>query len=189
MRLLVSACLGGRTCRYDGKSRSVTLIQELIDCGVALPICPEVDGGLTVPRSASEIVGGTGVDVLQEQARVINKDGEDVSTEFRKGAEESLRIARENGAIAAILCERSPSCGVRMIYDGTFCRQLQPGMGVTSAILARDGIELISSEDPDLRGRIKDYLELMRRGQECGLEGGSSTSGQWGGPSASGLRR
>jgi len=159
LRLLVSACLGGRVCRYDGQSRSVALIQELIDCGVALPIYPEVDGGLAIPRPASEIVGGTGADVLQGRARVINKDGVDVSAEFRKGAEESLRIARETGAVAAILCERSPSCGVRMIYDGTFSRQLQPGMGVTSAILARDGIELISSEDPDLRQRMKDYLD------------------------------
>lgn len=168
MKLLVSACLGGRACRYDGKSRSVALIQELIDSGVALPICPEVDGGLTIPRSASEIVGGTGVEVMQGQARVIDKDGVDVSAEFRKGADECLRIARETGAVAAILCERSPSCGVRMIYDGTFCRQLQSGMGVTSAILTLHGIELISSEDPDLQERIKDYLELIKRGQVAG---------------------
>ena len=150
----MSACLGGRASRYDGSSRGIPLVRELIDCGTAFPICPEVEGGLTTPRPACEIVGGTGVDVLQGQARVINKDGVDVSAEFRKGAEESLKMAKEVGATAAILCERSPSCGVKMIHDGTFCGRLQPGMGVTGAVLALAGIEPISSDDPDLRERV-----------------------------------
>lgn len=176
MKLLVSACLGGRACRYDGGSRNVALIRELIDCSAALPICPEVDGGLTIPRPASEIVGGTGVDVLLGQARVINKDGVDVSAEFRKGAEASSKIAQETGVVAAILCERSPSCGVKMIYDGTFRRQLQPGVGVTSAVLALAGIELISSEDPNLWERVNTYLERINTCKR--IQGdGSSVSG------------
>ena len=105
---VVSACLAGESCRYDGGCSPCPAVQALVRTGQALPVCPEVLGGLPTPRVPSEIRGG----------RVVAKDGTDVTGAFTCGAEEALRLALENGCTAAILKARSPSCGSGEIYDG-----------------------------------------------------------------------
>ena len=115
--ILVSACLLGCACRYDGQSKPNPLVQELARRGLAVPVCPEQLGGLPTPRKPSERRGD----------RVVMSDGRDVTAEYRRGAEETLRLARLYGCTAAVLKERSPSCGCGRIYDGTFTGTLTDG--------------------------------------------------------------
>jgi uncharacterized protein YbbK (DUF523 family) len=143
---LVSACLMGVPCRFDGRHNRIPEVQQLVMEGKAIPVCPEQMGGLSTPRLPAEIVGGDGDDVLDGTAKVINSQGEDVTMAFIRGAEEALRIAKTVGATEAILKERSPSCGSCMIYDGTFQGVKQAGQGVTAALLRRNGIEVESEE-------------------------------------------
>ena len=144
MKILISACLLGVNCRYDGgNSRDDNAIrnhqsEELI------PVCPEEAGGLPTPRPAVEIVGGDGNDVLDGKAKVLTAEGEDKTEEFLKGAKHALELAQSQGATSVILKARSPSCGCGNIYDGTFSGTLTPGNGVTTALLKRNGIEVIS---------------------------------------------
>jgi len=119
----------------------------MVEEGVAVPFCPEQAGGLTTPRSPSEIIGGDGMDVLQGKARVINDKGEDVTEAFVKGAEEALKLARLIGADTAILKSKSPSCGTKCVYDGTFSGKLREGMGVTAALLLSEGIKILDSSE------------------------------------------
>ena len=128
--ILVSACLLGCACRYDGQSKPNPLAQELARRGLAVPVCPEQLGGLPTPRNPSERRGD----------RVVMNDGRDVTAEYRRGAEETLRLARLYGCTAAVLKEKSPSCGSSLIYDGSFTGTLRPGVGVTAALLLRNGI-------------------------------------------------
>lgn len=144
--ILVSACLAGFPCRYDGKSKPHPEIMRLVAAGPAIPICPEQMGGLPTPRSAAEIVGGDGHDVLAGQARVMNADGEDVTEQFIRGAETVAKLAQLCGAKVAMLQERSPSCGPSKVYDGSFGRQLRPGQGVAAAKLAQLGLEVRAAE-------------------------------------------
>jgi uncharacterized protein YbbK (DUF523 family) len=143
---LVSACLMGVHCRFDGKSSLDTDIQQLVIEGKAVPVCPEQIGGLSTPRLPAEIIGGTGEDVLDGKAKVVNIEGEDVTEAFIRGAKEVLRIAKTVGATEAILKERSPSCGSNVIYNGTFQGIKQAGNGVTAALLKRNGIQVKSEE-------------------------------------------
>lgn len=143
---LVSACLAGCHCRYDQGSLPHDAILDLIRSGGAVPVCPEQMGGLTTPRLPAEIIGGSGEDVLDGRARVVNSAGEDVTAQFLAGAQEALRMAQAVGATEAILKERSPSCGSAAIYDGTFSGHRIPGMGVTAALLRRHGV-CVSSEE------------------------------------------
>lgn len=122
-------------------------LQEMAARGLVVPICPEVAGGLPIPRPPAEIVGGDGRDVLEGQARVLREDGTDVTEAFLRGAETALSIAQRLGVKEAILKSHSPSCATRMIYDGTFSGTLKEGMGVTAALLLRNGIEVSSSEE------------------------------------------
>jgi uncharacterized protein YbbK (DUF523 family) len=138
---LVSACLMGIHCRFDGKNSLDTDIQQLVIEGKAVPVCPEQIGGLSTPRLPAEIIGGTGEDVLDGKAKVVNIEGEDVTEAFIRGAKEVLRIAKTVGATEAILKERSPSCG-----NGTFQGIKQAGNGVTAALLKRNGIQVKSEE-------------------------------------------
>ncbi len=138
--VLVSKCLLGFPCRYDGKVPDKKL--ELDNDICVLGVCPEVMGGLDTPRIASEIVSGDGFDVLDGKAKVINKAGEDVTEQFVSGAYKVLEIAKENGITTAILKAKSPSCGCGKIYDGTFTRTLREGVGVTCALLLRNGINV-----------------------------------------------
>lgn len=152
-RLLVSACLLGQPVRYDGESNAnkVNQLAEQLrqwqQQGRIIAVCPEVAGGLTTPRPAAEIQGGDGHDVLDGKAKVITTQGDDVTTEFIKGAQQTLALAQKYHAMAALLAARSPSCGVGQIYDGEFQRQLTQGDGVTVALLQRHGIQCFSPDD------------------------------------------
>lgn len=134
---LCSACLAGIKCRWDGEARPCQRVIELVKQGKAIPICPEQLGGLTTPRTPAE----------QKQDRVITEKGKDLTAEFIRGAEETLKIAELFNVKDAILKQRSPSCGSGKIYDGTFSKTLINGDGVTAALLKRNGIRVISEEE------------------------------------------
>ncbi len=142
--MLVSACLAGVACRYDGGSCPHEEVVALVRAGRALPVCPEQLGGLPTPRPRAEIRDGDGADVLAGRARVVDEAGRDVTDAFMRGAEEVLRVARLTGARQAILKARSPSCGAGEIHDGTFRGALRPGDGVTAALLRREGLDVRS---------------------------------------------
>lgn len=135
MKILVSQCLLGVPCRYDGASKAVPAVLELERKGHQLiPVCPEVLGGLSTPRSPAEI---------QRDGRVVNRAGLDVTGEYRAGAERALEIARAEGCTVAILKEKSPSCGNREVYDGSFSGNLIPGMGVAARLLTQAGVRVL----------------------------------------------
>lgn len=145
--IIISACLAGEKCRYCGDGFNYPALRKLVEDGKAVPVCPEVLGGLPVPRAPSEIVGGDGFDVLDGRARVLTDKGADNTDAFLQGAAEVLAVARKTGAHTAILKERSPSCGSSMIYDGTFNGRRIPGCGCTAALLIREGIRVCSEEN------------------------------------------
>ncbi|HEX2240119.1 MAG TPA: DUF523 domain-containing protein [Actinomycetota bacterium] len=149
--ILVSACLAGCACRYDGSSNPDDQVARLVAEGRAVLVCPEEDGGLGTPRPRAEIVGGTGEDVIEGKARVVTVEGRDVTAEYLKGAERALEAGRDSGAAVAILKTRSPSCGRGQIYDGTFTGSRRAGNGVTAALLERAGIAVVPNE-----GRAQD---------------------------------
>lgn len=143
---LVSACLLGVNCKYNGGNNFRPQIAELVKKGHVIPVCPEQLGGLPTPRRPAEIVGGAGEDVVAGRARVITDRGEEVTPSFVRGAREVLELAKKAGVTEAILKERSPSCGCHAIYDGTFSRSVKLGKGVTAALLEKHGINVISEE-------------------------------------------
>jgi len=140
-KILISACLIGEKVKYDGNDNALNeaIIQQWKEEGVLVPLCPEVLGGLSVPRPACEVIEGTN--------RVVCKTGEDVSVAFAKGAHESLRIAQEEGVAMAILKARSPSCGKDIIYDGTFTSTRVNDSGITCKLLQESGIAVFSEEE------------------------------------------
>jgi len=144
---LVSACLLGVRCRWNGKRRAFRKVVALSGREVLIPVCPEQLGGLPTPRVAQEIVGGSGGDVLDGNCIVLNRKGEDVTENFVRGAREVLRIARMFGIGVFVGKERSPSCASKYIYDGSFKGKIVEGEGVTTALLRRNGIEVISEEE------------------------------------------
>jgi len=144
---LCSACLLGVACRYDGQSKANEKIITLSKKEILIPICPEQLGGQSTPRPDAEIKGGDGTDVLNQKAKVIESDGTDVSKYFVKGAEEVFRIAKTYNIQEAILKHKSPSCGSKQIYNGNFSKTLIDGDGVTSALLKKNGLKVISEED------------------------------------------
>jgi uncharacterized protein YbbK (DUF523 family) len=150
---LVSACLLGIPCAHDGLGRLIPELLALMARGQVVPICPEVAGGLPIPRPTAEIVDGDGGDVLDGRAQVVTIAGNDVTAEFLRGAESALAVAQQHGISVAILRQRSPSCGSACIYDGTHSGTLITGQGVTAALLRRHGIEALPEED------IADLLE------------------------------
>lgn len=155
--ILVSACLLGVNCKYSGgNNKNPDLIYRLQGKEM-IPICPEELGGLPTPRPPAEIIRGTGRDVLQGKAKICLKNGRDVTREFKKGAEKIKEIAQARGISLAIMKERSPSCGVENIYDGTFTGKVIPGTGITAALLKEMGIPVISEETP----LTDDILALM----------------------------
>ena len=135
-RFVVSACLAGLPCRYDGRTNFKPEVAELAASGLAVPVCPEQLGGLPTPRTPSERRGDS----------VIMADGTDVTAEFRAGAEAALYIAEEYGCSAAILKARSPSCGCGRIYDGSFSRTLTDGSGIFAELLQSRGFEVFTEE-------------------------------------------
>ncbi len=144
---LVSACLLGIPTTYDGRSHPQGELIALATRGRVVPVCPEVAGGLPVPRPPAEIVDGDGDDVLDGRARVVTVEGEDVTGAYLRGAECALAAARRCSITMAILKQRSPSCGVSRIYDGTHSGRLRVGQGVTAALLRRHGMTVWSEED------------------------------------------
>jgi len=151
--LVVSACLLGMCTAYDGGSRPHPALQVLAAQGRVVPVCPEVAGGLTVPRPPAEIQGGDGADVLDGRARVVTVDGQDVTSQFLAGAQAVLETARCFGLRRAVLKSRSPACGAGRIYDGTFTSRLRPGDGVATALLKREGIAVWSEGGEKERNR------------------------------------
>lgn len=145
--LLVSACLAGLRVRYNGLDSLDNRIADLVKAKQAVTVCPEVLGGLAIPRESAEIIGGSGEDVLAGRARVVNMAGEDVSAAFVHGAYETLRIAQNIKAVGVVLKQSSPSCGSRMIYDGTFCGSKIAGNGVTAALLRKNGIRVFGEDE------------------------------------------
>ena len=142
-KLLVSACLLGENCKYSGGNNYSPAVEALKEKFDVIPICPEQMGGLPTPRIPAERVG----------EKVLNREGTDVTAEYRKGAEDALTIARANGVKFAVLQERSPSCGSECVYDGTFSGKLIPGQGVTAQLLEENGIRVYGS------GRIEEFLK------------------------------
>ncbi|WP_440603032.1 DUF523 domain-containing protein [Bacillus sp. GB_SG_008] len=145
--IVISACLAGIACRYDGNDNLVTKIQELLEKEETILICPEVLGGLPTPRTPAEIVGGNGDDVLNGTAKVIDQNGNDVTEIFIAGAYEALNQIKDLNPEYIILKERSPSCGSSVIYTGEFNGQKQNGYGVTTALFRRHGFTVISEDD------------------------------------------
>ncbi|MBQ6703354.1 MAG: DUF523 domain-containing protein [Clostridia bacterium] len=142
----VSLCLCGRKCRYDGTAKPDAQAAALAEKG-AVCICPEVLGGLPIPREPAEIVGGDGYDVLDGTAKVMTAGGKDVTARYIAGAKEALRLCRENHVEHALLKANSPSCGCGRIYDGSFAGNKKPGDGVTAALFKRNGIAVTTEEN------------------------------------------
>ena len=145
MKILVSACLLGLRCRYDGKSKPHAEVLALGERHCLIPCCPEQLGGLPTPRSPSEWQG----------QRIVNAEGADVTPQYRRGAEETVTLARTLGCELAILKERSPACGSREIYDGSFTRRLIPGEGSAAAALRAAGIPVLGESELDSLRRLR----------------------------------
>lgn len=146
--ILVSECLIGTPCRMDGQSKLVPEVFRLYQEGKAVPVCPEVLGGMPTPREPSEI---------RDDGRVINRSGQDVTDFFQKGAEKALCICREKNCTAAILKSKSPSCGVGIIHNGRFDGGLTEGNGIFADLLLSENIPVITEldyiRDPELLGK------------------------------------
>ena len=138
-KLLISACLLGVPCRYDGKSKPTASIERLREKYELIPVCPEQLGGLPTPRIPSE----------RREDRVVMADGTDVTAQYQKGAQHALELYLREGCVAAVLKERSPSCGSGEIYDGTFTRSLVAGDGVTAELLKKSGINVYGESELD----------------------------------------
>lgn len=144
--ILVSSCLAGLEVRYNGTHCLDHKISKLIEENKAIPVCPELLGGFSTPREPAEIIGGNGDDVLAGKAKVVEKSGKDVTEMYLKGAYATLKKAKEVHADVVVLKEYSPSCGSAMIYNGEFKSKKMIGNGVTTALLKRNGIQVISEE-------------------------------------------
>lgn len=139
---LVSSCLAGINCRYDGKNSRNEAVVEMVKQGKAIPLCPEQLAGLDTPRSCCEIV----IDDMGNK-KVINKNNQDLTKEFIEGTEKTLKIAKIMGIKKAILKAKSPSCGCGLIYDGSFSGKLIRGNGLTAEALIKNGIEVMTENE------------------------------------------
>ena len=137
MKILVSACLLGKNCKYNGGNNLNQNVLDFIEGHEVIGVCPEQLGGLSTPRLPAEIVEGV----------VTNKEGVSVDAEFRKGAQTALAAALEKKVDLAILQSRSPSCGVKEIYDGSFSGKKIKGQGVFAKLLTMHGIKVLDAED------------------------------------------
>ena len=157
-KILVSACLLGAPVRYDGRALPLTEKDQILARwtrqGRVVPVCPEVDAGMPVPRPPAEIVDGTAAGVLASTARVVDINGQDVSSFFLRGARLALDLCREHEISIALLTESSPSCGSSRVSDGSFSGVKIPGAGVTSTLLEKHGIRVFSQNDIALADRL-----------------------------------
>ncbi len=163
-RILISACLIGRPVRYDGAGKPLAdhRVDGWLAEGRLVPLCPEMLGGLPVPRPPAEIVGGDGGDVLAGRAAVVTATGEDVTAAFLAGAAAALDLARREGCGHALLIDRSPSCGSLAIYDGSFSGRRTPGAGVVAALLVANGIAVFADCQLDC---LVAAMEACERGE------------------------
>ncbi|GAA4103740.1 DUF523 domain-containing protein [Actinomadura miaoliensis] len=168
-KILVSACLLGSRVRYDGGAKRVDdrLLERWREEGRLVSFCPEVSGGLPVPRPPAEIVGSgpsaDGTAVLDGTAQVVTDAGTDVTESFVRGARLALEAARRSGARLAILKEGSPSCAGHRIYDGTFSGTTTPGVGVTTALLERAGVRVFNEDELQSAAAYLEELENRRQ--------------------------
>lgn len=139
MNVLISACLMGFRCRYDGGAQRLDCLDALRERHVLVPVCPEVMGGLPTPREPSEIRSG----------RVVTRDGRDVTEAFARGAREAEKIALACGCRCALLKERSPSCGLGRVYDGTFTGTLTRGDGLCARLLSQRGLRVLGESQAE----------------------------------------
>lgn len=139
---LVSSCLAGVNCRYDGKNSENKVILKLVKEGKAIAVCPEQLAGLTTPRVPCEII----IDKTGNK-KIVNRDGKDLTKEFMEGAKKTLAIGKAIGVKKAILKSKSPSCGCGFVYDGTFSGKLIKGNGLTTEMLIKNGIEVYTEND------------------------------------------
>ncbi len=146
--IVVSACLAGVCCRYDGGHAAHQLVIELLRRSKALPLCPEQLGGLPTPRKPYE----------RRRDRIISQEGKDATGHFVRGAKEALRLARLMGCTAALLKSRSPSCGVDLIYDGEFTGTLVAGQGVFTELLRAHGFSVQSDMDMGMESFVREHL-------------------------------
>ena len=159
-RILVSACLLGRPVRYDGRAKRAgdAVLGRWQAEGRVVPFCPEVAAGLPTPRPPAEIAGGAdGADVLAGRARIVEADGRDVTDAYLRGARLALEAAAAAGCRLAVLTDGSPSCGSGFVYDGSFSGRRHAGQGVTAALLAAHGLEVVSEAGIEaLDARLRD---------------------------------
>jgi len=144
MNILISACLLGIRCRYNGTDKLDPRISKLMELHHLIPVCPEIYGGLPTPRDPSERMGD----------KVMGRNGQDVTAEFVRGADETLALARLFGCKYAVLKERSPSCGFGEIYDGTFSGAMIPGNGVAAELLTQKGVTVLGES------RMEELLDM-----------------------------
>ncbi|MCP3924716.1 MAG: DUF523 domain-containing protein [Desulfobacterales bacterium] len=148
-KILVSSCLLSEKVRYNGKIiyLEIPLLRLWKERDIIVPFCPEVEAGLPVPRPPCEICGGNGKDVLQSKARVIDKNGDDLTDQFIKGAEMAVKVIKDQDVVAAVLKNGSPSCGSSYIYDGTFEDRKIRGKGVTTTMLEQNNIKVFNENE------------------------------------------
>ena len=138
-KLLISACLTGKNCKYNGGNNQIERLQELVEKYELIPVCPEQLGGLSTPRNPSEI----------KEGRVVNTVGTDVTDAFSTGAKVTLKIALDNNCSLCLLKERSPSCGANFIYSGDFSGTVIKGSGITAKLLREKGFKIFTEEEID----------------------------------------
>ena len=155
-KFLVSACLAGINCTYNGKNNLDPAIKKIFISGDCLLVCPEVMGGLPIPRPPIELVGGDGRALLFKKAKAMNAGGADVTKECTRGAKLIVRLAKRYGVKQAILKSNSPCCGIGKIYDGTFTETLKSGNGILAAALVKSGIKVCSEKNLLLKTRLED---------------------------------
>lgn len=158
-KILMSACLLGEKVRYNGEARVAEdpIVSRWISEGRVVPVCPEVEAGMGIPRNPAEIFGGDGKAVLRGKAAVIERNGTEVTDFFVWGAHMALDLCQKLNIRFAVLTESSPSCGSTTIYDGSFSGKKNKGMGVTAALLTEQGIQVFSQHS------IPDVERLIRR--------------------------
>ena len=145
--ILVSACLTGEKCRYNGEHRKHPLIEQLNKKGKVVAVCPEVMGGLSVPRLACEISGANALEVIEGRARVVNIAGDDITEHVLEGCYKAFDLAKKNNIKLAILKDKSVSCGTDQIHDGSFQGILVSGKGILAVLLEREGIRVKNSDN------------------------------------------
>ncbi|SEC70753.1 DUF523 domain-containing protein [Pseudomonas anguilliseptica] len=163
-KILVSRCLLGQRVRYDGGAHGpFSLLERWQQDGRIVPLCPKVAGGLPTPRASAEIASGQGAQVLDGLLPVLTVDGEDVTAAFVDGAQQALALVAQHGIRIALLKARSPSCGHRENYDGSFSGIKVAGEGVTAAALHRAGVQVFSEEElPAAEAALREREERPR---------------------------